>query len=365
MDAASDRVTHTVRPGTVGDLKALTTFFVKAYGPRTVFRDEAFLRWWLYEDGNDLNNLLAVAPDGTISGHYGWMPTTLVGKGMSYAHAWGVNAFTLPEARGDGIGSALVQAFTRVRPTVGVLGFTDDVAAFYNANGFNMFGGELYCRHVLPLSHQIRELLELVGTVDHPSADDLLRPSRPRTTPRCETTQPSSWVDEPVESLASYLTPLRSQRWLAWRYAADSRLRYTLYAHESAALGRALVAFRRIPLIPTQHCITKVVDLYGDVPAAIALLELVCSLAYEAGVLYADFWSFGGPYSDGLEDLGFRRYEGQEVTVLPALTDPVSCRPNTEHAGVFEQSPGKVATLAPDDVYFTSALADRDRPARA
>jgi GNAT superfamily N-acetyltransferase len=364
VDAERDGVNYAVRRATVGDLDQLAAFFVKAYGPQTVFRIERFISW-LYADGDDLNSVIAVADDGSIAGHYGWMPTTLIGRGANLPHAWGVNAFTLPEARGHGLGSALVNAFTKVRPSVGVLGFNDEIAAFYDANGFNIFGGEMFSRHVLPLSIEIRDVLPLVGTTDDPAAERLLSPARIQTTQHCQTTQPSSWLDEPVDSLAGYLTPQRSQRWLTWRYGTDSRLSYTVEAHESTALGRALIAYRAIALQPTEHRITKVVDLYGDVPAAIALMDRVSHQASESGHLYVDFWSFGGPYSEGLEDLSFRRFDGQDVTALPTLTDPIDRRPNTEHVCLFRAVLGDWETLTPNDVYFTSALADRDRPARA
>src|SRR6185295_10079019 len=101
------------------------------------------------------------------------------------------------------------------------------------------------------------------------------------------------------------------------RYFADAGLDYRVISSDDPQLGRALVGFRTIELRPTVHRVTKIVDLYGDSPAAEALTLLVCDEARRAGHVYVDFWSFGGPYADMLHRLGFVSLTGDDVAVLP------------------------------------------------
>lgn len=353
-------MTLRIRRGAAADIPALQAFFRAAYGNRTIFQDVDFVTWYLGADDGALNNFIAFDDSGTIVSHYGWIPTQLAWSGIVSPHIWGVNAFTLPELRGSGLGKELVERVREVSPSFGVIGFNPKTAEFYAQNGFNVFERKRFTRHVLVLDVAVREIMTLIGATDHPRAGTLqvVLPMREESaTESAMSSDPASWHDEVVDSMARFCTPVRSRRWLSWRYSQRSQLDYRVVVRDDEG-GRAVVAYRAVSLPPTGHAMTKIVDLYGDPGAVRTLLLLVRREAELAGHLYVEAATFGGPYRALLDELGFSSFEDDEYEIVPSLTNPVGSRANHEYVGILA---GFAPDLTPGDVYFTPADSDRDR----
>lgn len=351
----------TIRRATVGDIGHLQAFFAEAYGERTIFRDAEFLRWYFGGGDQLLNSYVALGDDGGVISHYGWIPAQIVLDGTILPHHWGVNAFTLPSVRGQGLGGELVAAVREECRCFGVIGFDEATATFYESRGFNMLGRRRFRRHVFVLVPEAtREITALIGTSDR-RVEALERAAELPDHEPSPSADLSAWTDEPLEDRSVRCTTLRSRRWLEWRYSPRSRNDYRVQVHRSDEHGRALVAYRAISFAPTGHRITRIVDLYGDPAAVRPLVRQVCRGAGDAGHAYVEFGSFAGPYSELLEELQFVLLDGDDYAILPSLTNPPAGRPNREYVGLLSDPPALFAELSADETYFTLADSDRDR----
>ncbi|MEL6945675.1 MAG: hypothetical protein AAFO82_23715 [Bacteroidota bacterium] len=102
----------TIRRADLTDIKKLGIFFIKAYGKSTVFQDENFLRYYFYcknEEGKEISySLVGINGKQEIISHYGGLYYELRLDNEIIPMIWGVNAYTLPNWRGRGINSEIV-----------------------------------------------------------------------------------------------------------------------------------------------------------------------------------------------------------------------------------------------------------------
>jgi hypothetical protein len=96
-----------IRRARKSDIDALVTFFIKAYGGKTIFQSKEFLVYyfgsWIDDSEAFGNNLIGIKNDGEIVSHYGGLYYELIYNNIKYPLIWGVNAYTLPEWRGKSI----------------------------------------------------------------------------------------------------------------------------------------------------------------------------------------------------------------------------------------------------------------------
>src|SRR3990167_5271042 len=103
-----------IRPMRPEDLEKLVVFFKKAYGQHTVFQDKDFLKYYFASRDTEKSDDTAFLvfhdlKSGGIISYYGGLFYKLNLNNTVLPLVWGVNAYTLPEWRGKGINSKIVE----------------------------------------------------------------------------------------------------------------------------------------------------------------------------------------------------------------------------------------------------------------
>lgn len=365
---------YAIRLARPADLPALITFMKQAYGERTVFQSEDFLRWYLgrgpeADPAFHLESQIAVTPDGQVIGHYGGLSYELMLNGKAVSMVWGVNAYTLPECRRFGVGKQLVEATMARFDVFGVIGFTRKVAEFYHEIGFNIFDFQRFARYVRPLTDDTYALCRLIGKDETALRSHLaaaVAPAPVETGAVRELTAATldtlTWdLPQPTDQATTDRTP----EYLRWRFFSQPALRYTVLGLMAGDRVTGYAVVRQETLLPTDFQVSRVVDLYGQ-PADIApLLQAVANLAQVRGSAYIDFNCFGLLHRTALLAAGFAELTETDIELLPQVSAPAEARPNYEHIGLFStRYAAEIAALSPQNVYFTRADSDRDRLAR-
>jgi GNAT superfamily N-acetyltransferase len=353
-----------IRRATAGDLPGLIEFFVHAYGARTIFRDSGFLRWYLGPP-DDMRSIIAVAPTGAIVGHYGALACQMLLDGRAVDMLWGVNAYTLPEFRGLGLGHKLFVPWLESAAMFGVIGFNARTAEFYERAGLQLFRRERFRRYARSFDARTSEVVERMGgdverarevLVENPSVSS--RASR-AIRDDADAIARVQW-DHPPCALTAFRSPAR----LRWRYIEQSWLAYELATIVVDSAARAYVVTRRTPLEPTQYTATRIVDAFGDDDSLVDLFAYVSRRAAERGDLWIDFVATGRKLA-AIDALEFVTLQDEDFGLLPQVTSPIQLRGNHEYVGIFSRDhAARVRELAFDDVYLTRADSDRDRVAR-
>ena len=352
------------------DLDALTVFFKKAYGSATPFRSKDFLKWYFKYPGTehweDHDSWIAIDTSGNVVSHYGCLACNLMMGSLPVQVMWGVNAYTLPDWRGKGINSAIVDNLLAGSEVNGVIGFTRDTAEFYAGIGYNIFNYERLKRYVFVLDEPAtREVVKHIGQDAERFGRNIVKGEAVRSEDR------SGIIRLTRENIAGCrlsleykveLTTLRDQAHLMWRYLDNPFVEYELFARVENGDVLAMIASRRERLEPLCHEAYRIVDLYGDRGCAGELLSHAIMRAREQGCIYVDF-SMGGSIYEGLpEARGFRPLDDEECVMLPQVCSPIGQRPNNEYFGFQSRKHATViSSLTSDDVYLTRGDSDRDR----
>lgn len=352
------------------DLPALIQFFRQCYGPETVFQDPDFIRWYLAgaPDGG-LESLVAVSDTDAVVAHYGGLPTILQLGGRAVPMVWGVNAYTLPDWRGRGIGQRLVEMMMDRYDVFGVIGFTPKTADFYHAAGFNVFGKLRFHRFALALRPSIYEIAQLIGV------DPILAEARfPLAVPTQSTSDADDARIQPLEiagdhfcapRLAVGAATQRDARFIAQRFLRNPFIRYAGFQMEAEGDTSSYVVTRSERLFPTENHALRIIDLRATSEQAKPLLQAVVRQGIAEGASYLDFACAGTVFDLAFAELDFTRLEEDQAALLPQVTAPVEARPNQEFVGLFSRPHrDEIAALTADDIYFTRADSDRDRIAR-
>ena len=125
MKSNSEIIIRTVQ---VTDIEKLKTFFIKAYGQKTIFQNEEFLTHYFDAGLNKRsvfsNCLIGINKNGEIVSHYGGLEYNLKINHKIKSMIWGVSAYTLPEYRSKGINSQIVDYIINNYEINGVICFS-------------------------------------------------------------------------------------------------------------------------------------------------------------------------------------------------------------------------------------------------
>jgi len=369
----ADNRDFTIRPASVKDLKALTSFFKIAYGEKTVFQDPGFLKYYFksFEDKNDPlgANLIAINFEGEIISHYGGLHYVLILADELVSGCWGVNAFTLPEWRGRGINSKIVKSLAEKNDFNAVIGMPFEAPFFYKKYGYNIFDKKTLSRFLLVLNQNTFEIIEYLGQ-DLEKARQILDVTIPgyqnkntdRIFPLTKNNFPGFGLEMELDVLA---TTFRSRSFLNWRIFNNPYIDYTVtgYVVENKIL--AYVVIREELLKPQDYRVARIIDLYGKSEYVEELLDHQVGLALKRNCIYIDFSLFGNIYDDTLKRAGFVKLDDNDCCLVPQVTAPVENRPNHEFIVIQSQKrQDKIERLSPESVYFTRIDGDRDRIAQ-
>ncbi|HNQ77845.1 MAG TPA: GNAT family N-acetyltransferase [Acidobacteriota bacterium] len=352
------------------DIGPLTAFFIKAYGKTTPFRSKQFLKWYFKfpktATWNDHDSWVAVDSLGNVVSHYGCLAWDLIMNGRTVPIKWGVNAYTLPEWRGKGINSAIVEKLMNSNDVNGVIGFTRATAEFYEKIGYNMFEYERMKRFVFVLDEMAaRDVVRYIGKDDSEFAKKF-RKKTPGTSvfsPGLSRLSEHNFDDKKLALRCGIkATTLRNEAFLKWRYIDNPFIEYELLAREEDGEVMAIMASRRERLEPLPHEAYRIVDLFGSASHAADLLGYAVSRAAKLGCIYVDFSMAGAIYSGLPESRGFTAMDDDECVLLPQVSSPISSRPNHEYYGLQSvMHRAAIGALKKEDIYLTRADSDRDR----
>jgi len=365
--------TYTVRSPRHSDMESLKRFFIQAYGAQTIFQDSRFLNWYFNPPNEHASfmelSVVGVDKHDSIVAHYGGLRYSLMLNRAPVSMVWGVNAYTLPEWRGLGINSKLVDAMMTKCDVYGVIGFSPETVSFYERLGFNLFSSQKFNRYVFSLDEATFDVVKAIER-DPVRARILLDTTPPETLSAIEYDR-NNIVEITADNLQMFtigydysttVTTQRSLNHLKWRFLHNPYLGYDwiAYVSEHRMLGYAVV--RRERLNPTGHYASRIIDLYGQDDWMANVLNEVKSRARKRKDIFVDFSSFGHPYQDILKNAGFCLLQNEDVGLLPQVTAPISDRPNHEYLGLFSVEFRKeIQSLDAGEVYFTRADSDRDR----
>jgi hypothetical protein len=353
------------------DVDALIVFFVKAYGKQTPFRSKTFLKWYFKlprtPQWEKQTTWIALDNSGSVVSHYGCLAYDLIMKGKQLSIMWGVNAFTLPDWRGKGINSEIVEQLTNVNEINGVIGFTKATADYYQNSGYNIFSFERFKRYIYVLSEAKTKKVVRFIEQDVELFNELSLTKQ----------EPEIYVDTNSiikicrDNLRRYklsldytkkVTTLRDHEYLMWRFMGNPFVNYQLFACMKDNSVQALVVCRFEQLKPLPYKACRIVDLYGSEAGVRQLITYIKSRAKEMGCIYIDFSKAGNSYENILRKCGFISLENENCALLPQISSPIGQRPNNEYFGLQSKNYSAVIKrLSSKDIYFTRADSDRDR----
>lgn len=372
----ADALLARIRWAFPSDIPSLASFFRKAYGEDTVFSSEPFLRWFFgsERDTSHLLSVIAVDRSGGVVAHYGGVRSEIELDGQALSLVWGVNSFTLPEHREEGLGGSLVRFLMGKYDVFGVISFTPKTAEFYEKNSFYLFDRQRFRRFVAVLDPQTLAMANLISA-DVARLRDLLGEARVPITAGASGSQelcpesfctriPPSGISHPREVR---MTSRRSPDFLRWRFFSFPHPRYEALAWPSSrdeVCAGWLVA-RRERIYPTEMHMTRIVDLWGQDEKLEVLLRALLARCRGRGDAFVDCSLFGAWCEHLLDRLGFVRLADEDVALLPQVTCPAEPRPNNDFVGLFSERYGtRIRTVDWSEAYFTRMDSDRDRLSR-
>lgn len=354
------------------DKEKLRDFFIKAYGDKTVFQDFDFLSWY-YDTREGPSQFMSgcvvgVSSDGEIISHYGGLYYQLAIRGEIIQLMWGVNAFTLPEWRGKGLNSKIVQYLADTNEANAVIGMPFDAPFFYQKLGYTIFNKDTLDRYIYPLSEETYNVAAAINQ-DVEQARQLLQ--IPDETSYSDTNNIIVLTKENIDdytlnfNVDVVATTARDKHFLQWRFLDNPYIHYDVFGYEEGGEIRAYIAMREEVLQPLGHKIGRIIDIFGNEEYVKYLLDYVVQHARENGYIYLDFSMYGSLYEEVLISSQFVRLTGNLCTLLPQVTSPIQDRPNHEFIVLQSRKYNDVVhSLTRDDVYFTRVDGDRDRLAR-
>lgn len=285
---------------------------------------------WQHARRDDPDHLAVLAAhdgDRTL-GMCGFIEFDACAGGERVPGGWMTNWVVVPEARGRGLGYALVEhACGSPYEFVGALGAN---SATEHVLGRAGFAG--------------RGMTRWIRILDRDALRDLLAG---RDVPECWEESPASPAARPRELVGA----CRDDSFVRRRYREHPRFRYEVLEDETG-----FAAYRIERVQASDATVLRVVDFTGAGDLASRLAEA----AQDAGVVFADFSctseAFGGP----LEQAGFVRAEHLPFEV-PGRFQPLdfSDRPIVSR---FWAADRLGVDFASDALYVTRADSDLDRP---
>ena len=293
-------------------------------------RDAALLRWQHRRRGHPESLAVLVAEeDGRLLAMLGWIEFEACAGDERFPGGWMTNWLVVPEARGLGLGLALVRhGMENAYDFVGALGANSATLHVLGGAGFAEVGMHRWV-HVLDVA-ALRELL------------------RGREVPE------SGWAGlggAAGAAAVGFLGACRDEPFVDWRYRRHPRFRY-----EVLEAGAGLAAYRVEQVAGSDAKVMRVTDFLGGERLAQELVEA----AARNSVVFADFSCTSPQFAAPLESAGFVR-EDRLPIALPGRFQPLdfSDRPIVSN---FWASPRLGIDFASDDLYVTRSDSDLDRP---
>ncbi|MBU3659206.1 MAG: GNAT family N-acetyltransferase [Flavobacteriales bacterium] len=362
-----------IRTARTTDIENLKNFFIKAYAEQTIFQNDKFLLYY-FDSRNDKlpplsYSLIGINSDNEIVSHYGGLHYKLKLNKTIISVIWGVNAYTLPEWRGCGINSKIVNYIHENNEANAVIGMPFDAPFFYKKLGYNIFNKETLKRFVYGLDSRIFDIVNLIGS-DLEKAEELLKVKKISS---------SHLNSENIIELTKYnfenfnfdldvdivATTFRDVNFLSWRLFNNPYINYKVYGYLKTNKIVSYIAIREEILEPTNYKVSRIIDLFGDKVGVINLLNHTINTSRANGSIYIDFSVYGNLYEKELLSAGFEKLENEEVTLLPMVSSPIEKRPNHEFLVVQSKLHNdEIQNLSSEQVYFTRIDGDRDRIAR-
>jgi len=355
------------------DIENLKDFFIKAYGEQTIFQNEKFLLYYFDSRSDKLPplsySLIGINSNDEIVSHYGGLHYELKLNKTIISVIWGVNAYTLPEWRGCGINSKIVNYIHENNEANAVIGMPFDAPFFYEKLGYNIFNKETLKRFVYVLDLRIFDIVNLIGS-DLEKAKELLKIKKSSSSHLnyeniIELTKynfENFNFDLDVDILA---TTFRDVNFLSWRLFNNPYINYKVYGYLKTNKIISYIAIREEILEPTNYKVSRIIDLFGDKAGVINLLNHTINTSGANGSIYLDFSVYGKLYEKELLSAGFEKLENDEVTLLPMVSSPIENRPNHEFLVVQSKlHDDEIQNLSSENVYFTRIDGDRERIAR-
>ncbi len=332
-----------VRRATLGDKQAIFEFLAKAYagGAQCKYPE----RWeWQFERNPFRNNdelpiWIAIDEKGTVVGQFCTMIEPLKIGTEAHRVSWGVDAFLLPEYRGQKIGFKLYQAGSRASDIfilhrmseaswriLTTLGGTpiDSVAVFSRVARFDApsvlaaLRSRLHSRwtekilpwvvHLLWLDRLVTALLNVgvwirdIGLSRHVSADITLR----------QIDEFDHTADRLWDSVSPqfHATVKRDSKYLNWKYVQQPHMNYQLFTASRSGKVCGYVILRRAG--PPENKTGIIADLFaspGDSAAFRSLSAFAVRYFRNHRVKRVSAASSSKVYKDALLALGFRKRE--------------------------------------------------------
>ena len=292
-----------------------------------VFARDAELLRWQHRRRRDPESLavLVAEEDGRMLAMLGWIEFDARVGDERVAGGWMTNWLVVPEARGRGLGLALVEhALVTTYELVGALAANSATRHVLGRAGLGFAEVAMY-RWVRVFDPEA--LRALLGNRELPPAQ-----APPERGPG-----------------AAFVGGCRDAEFVRWRYREHPRFRYEVEAD-------GLAAYRLETVAGSSARIMRIVDFLGDESVAVGLVEA----AERAGVVLADFACTSARFGAKLEAVGFER-EDRLPAALPGRFQPLdfSDRPLVS---CFWAAPRLGEDLFGDDLYVTRADSDLDRP---
>jgi hypothetical protein len=362
-----------LRKASLEDLPKLSTFFIKVYGNSTIFQLPNFIEYY-FQCPNDSTRILkanwiGLNPSGEIVSHYGGLEYKMVFGDKLINAVWGVNAYTLPEYRGQGLNGSLVKMLFEENQLNATIGMSLDTHKFYKKIGYQVFDHVRFSRFIFVFKEDIYAIIKQMGQ-DEAKAK-LLAPLNSNLFKVKIGNQSLPIKNDSFKELKLDLgtqakcTTLRNFDFISWRFLNNPFIPYLVFIENEEDQIFAYSAIRVENLQPYGVFVARIIDLYGQKSYIPRLLEKILMWSSEQGHLYIDFSKIGELYSEELLAKGFARLDEDEVALFPQVSSPVENRLNNEYIALQSQNlKYELDKLELKDIYFTRMDSDRDRVAR-
>jgi len=307
----------------VSRLEELQTFVDEHWRRGHVLARDADLLRWQHRRRADPDTLavLVAEEDGRLVAMLGWIEFEACLGEERVPGGWMTNWLVVPEARGRGLGLALVRhAMEHAYDFIGALGANSATLHVLGTAGFAEVRMHRWVR--------VFDEDALRALLDGRESPEEAHPRAPGET-------------------SGFVGACRDEAFLDWRYREHPRFRYELLRDET---GFAAYRIEQVAGLPAK--VMRVTDLLGGEELAQALVEA----ADRERVAFADFYCTSAGFAAPLELAGFTRRDG-----LPGRFQPLdfSDRPIVSN---FWVTPRLGVDFTGGDLYVTRADSDLDRP---
>ena len=340
--------------------------FIESHWKRghVLSRDAELLRWQHPRpDPDELSILVADGPGGELQGILGVIPVPYCTHGKRGEGAWLTTWVVRPEARSGQLGLALLRVAMQGPDFVGTLGGNDTTMRLLRALRFDTRANvPRWVRGGSP--EALRALLGAAGVTPVPAA---LAASPAGDAPPGITVEPWSheaavaWDRTWHERIAGRIAGTwRDSAYLDWRYVGHPRFHYELrLARTSDGDALGLLVYRRQRVQGREEEVVRVLELLGEPQGVNALAVHLARDTVGERTAFLDFYCTSPPFAAALTGAGGFVAEAALSVSLPALFQPLDARRTALTAALWTPTEGG---FGGDDVYFTRADCDQDRP---